>query len=131
MSSGPDDGYRMECEARDVKALQRKHATGPLKRRLVKKLTKARKHLADALESLTEFDDKVDQDEAKRAFLEEADGVDVLVRRLDQMIKVVDSMGVDLKEVVKAHVHKYSTDDLDEGCEHCGVSRRKGPMVSG
>ena len=123
MSSGPDDGYRMECEARDVKALQRKHATGPLKRRLVKKLTKARKHLADALESLTEFDD---QDEAKRAFLEEADGVDVLVRRLDQMVQNVESMGVDLKEVARAHAHSYSTDDLDEGCAHCGVSRRTG-----
>jgi len=125
MSSGMDDAYKMECESREVRALQRKYATGSAKRSIVQMIDEAKVRLIAAKSAFEALDERVKKAEGKRAFHEEADNLDYILLRLDQAFKDVEVMGVDLKEIAKTHKHHYATDDVDEGCTHCGVRRRE------
>lgn len=128
MGSGADHGYRAECDARAVRRLQRKYATGSSKRSIVKMAQEAQIRLL-AIKSVYEsLDEKVKASEGKTAFHDEMHDVDILVNHIDAIIKGVEVMGVDLKDVTTTHDHHYATDDLDEGCTHCGVRRRSGPI---
>jgi hypothetical protein len=123
-----DHGYRMECDARAVRRLQRKYTTGSAKRAIVKMLQEAQVRLVTARSSYEALDDKVKKAEDKSAFYEEMGDLDLLMRRIDEMVKGVERLGIDLQDVTKAHEHEYPSDDIDDGCVHCGIRRRSGPI---
>ena len=131
MSGGMDDAYKMECESRDVQALQRKYATGSAKRAVVKSINEAIVRVVAAKEAFEALDEKVKKAEkGKRAFYEETGNLGHIVESLDKIIEGVERLGVDLKAVLTEHKHHYATDDVDEGCTHCGVRRHDGPFRS-
>lgn len=123
MSSGMDDAYKMECESRRVKALQRKYARGSAKRAIVTMIQEARVRLIAArttFEAL-ELDVQKDEEKTQSAFHEERWVLGQEIRNLDRLEKDVENLGVDLQEVIKEHKHHYATNDPDQGCSHCGM----------
>lgn len=123
MSSGPDNAYKMECDSKEVRALQRKYMTGERRRVVEQMFNEAKVRLIAAKSTLEALDVKVKATEGRRAFHEETDNIEYLVLRIERAVQDMDWVGVDLKKTSNCK-HHYATDDIDEGCTHCGLRRR-------
>ncbi len=134
MGSGTD-GPRWESEEKELRRLRRLIMVGPVKRALRDQIQEVRDAVVRLKMAYDGLEEEVDMVRAVegvhevgtpyggRVFLDEENSVQSVLTILDAMQHASMRGGFDARSSINQHDHVWMSDDPDDGCTVCGVTR--------